>query len=141
MEKAIKYIQSKEYPFTNDGLILTPIYAPHNSKNNSKETFIHEIPETLKIKPHHEFTFDVRVDLDKQNIYAHMSTSMYKGTKDFLSVKETVLWNTIPMEHHMKIVELKPEKIDDTWRVSFSRVRDDRVFPNNVKISIKYGQV
>lgn len=133
-EKAIKLVKSIEYPFTDDGLILTPIYHPHNSKQNIKQsTSISEVPEILKIKPDHEKSFDVRVDLSSKKIYAHMIKQEYKGTKKFPLCQEDILWSSIPDEADLKIIELIPVKNEnDKWVMKFNRLRSDRIVPNSI---------
>lgn len=133
MEKAFKYVNSKEYPFTDDGLILTPIFAPHNSKRDFKETSISEVPEILKVKPPHEQSFDVRVNLDTKQVFINRQREEYTGTKKMPFHQDNVLWNTIPTEAHMKIVELLPVKDESKWVMKFGRIREDRTEPNGAR--------
>lgn len=134
-EKSINMVKDQDYPFEDDGLIMTPLYAPHNSKIDRNRTSISEVPEILKIKPNCEQSFDVRVDLSKQKIYTHMSKQEYTGTKKYPLQHENILWESIPDNVHMKIIELSPVKNeDDMWVMKFNRERDDRINPNSTDL-------
>lgn len=131
--KAYASIKKKEYPFTSDGMILTPMYYPQNRilwKPNEKRQ-LSKYPEVLKIKPWHELSIDFIVDIHNKNVFTSCDKNPYTGTETFpFDAKTMVDWDSIPEEMHLKIVELAPYRDDSKIYLKFSRDRPDKNEPN-----------
>ena len=143
--KAYLKIQKYKYPFGNDGLILTPIYTPHNNGEYRAGDTLSKKPSTCKIKPWHELSIDFRVDIKTEEVFASTASHAYKGsTKNIFDSKINVDWSTIPSHLDEKILELRPEKrsnpagipedIKDSVIFVYSRHRDDKIAPNKLSV-------
>lgn len=120
--KAYQKVKAEKYPFENDGMILTPIFAPQNPGVPKKDRQLSNHPEILKIKPWHELTIDFRVNLRTQELFTAYSTVPYVGPM--------VDWGSIPEEFDNQIVELRPENEGNDIILRFSRGRPDKPEPN-----------
>lgn len=127
--KARAEVLSIQYPFEDDGLMLTPIYYSHNPftfrKDEDYKRKLYKYPETCKIKPWNEQSIDLRVDLTKREAYADQQVEPYD--------KISIDWSTFPPEAHMNITELVPRKdSNDNIIFVYQRLRPDKTEPNFV---------
>lgn len=144
--KAYLRIKKYEYPFGDDGQILTPIYTPHNNGEYRQGDTLSKKPSTCKIKPWEELSIDFRVDIKTEEVFASAASQAYKGSsKNIFDSKTNVDWSTIPAHLDEKILELRPEKRvtqsgsseeDNDYIIVFvfSRHRNDKIAPNKLSV-------
>lgn len=128
--KAYKKIKSIEYPFENDGMIMTPKYTPHNIPIPKKRELSKGL-ETLKIKPWHELSIDFRVNMRRKEIYTSGTVIDYKGSDSFpFDSKHMIDWDSIPEDMDGNILEFAPTKNGEDIIMKYGRARLDKVEPN-----------
>lgn len=136
--RAYRKVKVQEYPFGNDGMILTPTYAAHNPPLIKKERRIGISPETLKIKPWEELTLDFRIcgaiDPSEKAFFVNGSIVPYQGTKKYPFQSSTMVdWASFPTLPYDYIAEVGPIRVKKgKVQLSFSRLREDKETPNSI---------
>lgn len=141
--KAYLKVKKDDYPFENDGMILTPIFRPHNTfldpkKYNGKRQLSNNL-EVCKIKPWEEQSIDFRVDTKSQKLYNSQCSEPFSGTYKYRFNSETMVdWNSIDDIYDEKIVELLPRRdSDNNVYFIFGRHREDKHEPNSKLVAEK----
>lgn len=135
-KKATK--DSLNYPFGNDGFILTPIYTLHNPydyhKAKNQERILGKQPDLCKIKPFSHQS----VDLVPSSGELLMTRNVpFRGTsRNPFDPEVNVVWSSIPEEAYGRVVEFKAAIVTDSSgndikALTFGRYRDDKVVPND----------
>jgi hypothetical protein len=138
---------AKKYPFKDDGMIMTPIYYPHNTGYVKGRDILSTHPKTCKVKPWHELSIDFRVDLKTEEVFVASSNISFKGTLRYtFDSKVNIDWASIPAEIggiplDDSIIEFSPTKkvISDNEEIivmKFNRHRFDKSTANGSTAAI-----
>lgn len=139
-KKAMK--DSINYPFGNDGFILTPIYTLHNpydpKKSKHTERILGKQPDICKIKPFSHQSVDLVPVITSEGRELLMTRDVpFRGTfRNPFDPEVNVIWSSVPEEAYGRVVEFKATIITDSdgseiKALTFGRYREDKVLAND----------